>query len=85
MLIISLEYTTHIVYNLFNVFSNHTMFKLQRTRIQKHAIVVYISDAPVTMKQSQGNQTKNDKADPKQCYIHANSERSCLNDVRKKS
>ena len=29
-----LSHTNHIVNTLFNVFSNHTMFKLQRTRIK---------------------------------------------------
>ena len=46
---------------------------------------VYISDTPVTLKQSQGDQTKNDNVDPKQSYKHANFERSCFNDVWEKA
>ena len=60
------------------------MFKLQRTRIQNMQFAVYISDTPVTLKQSQGHQTYNDNVDPKQGYNHAKFERSCFNGVQKK-
>ena len=33
------------------------MFKLQRTKIQNMQFEVYISDTPVTLKQSQGHHT----------------------------
>ena len=33
----------------------------------------------MTLKQSQGHQTYNENADPKQGYKHAKFERSCLN------
>ena len=48
-------------------------------------LAVYISDTPLTLKQSQSNQTENDKVDPKQGYKHAMLDRSCFNDVRKKA
>ena len=82
MLIIFLEYipeSNHIVHNLFNVCSNHTTFKLQRTRIQNMLFELYISDIHVTLKQSQGHQSYNDNVDPKQGYHHAKFERSCFN------
>ena len=40
---------------------------------------VYISDIPMTLKQSQGHQTYNDNVDPKQGYNHARFEISCFN------
>ena len=47
------------------------MFKQHRTRIQTTQFAPYISDTPVTLKQSQRNQTYSDNADPKQGYtIH---------------
>ena len=36
------------------------MFKLQRKRIQNTQFAFYISDTPVTLKQSQGHQTQID-------------------------
>ena len=45
---------------------------------------VYISDTPVTLKQSQGHQAWNENVDLKQGYNHAKFERSCFNSVRKK-
>ena len=44
----------------------------------------YISDTPVTLKQSQDHPTQNDNVDPKQGYNHAQFERSCLNGVQEK-
>ena len=38
----------------------------------------YISDTPVTLKQSQDHPTQNDNVDPKQGYNHAKLERSCF-------
>ena len=55
--------TNYVVHNLFNVCSNHTTSKLQRTRNEKTQFAVYISDIPVTLKQSQGHQTY-DNVDP---------------------
>ena len=85
MLNISLEYTpestNHVAHNLLNISSNHTTFKLQRTRMQNTQFAVYISDAAVTMKPSQGHQTYNGNADPKQGYNHAKLERSPFNHV----
>ena len=46
---------------------------------------VYISDTPVTLKQSQGHQAWNENVDLKQGYNHAKFERSCFNSVGKKS
>ena len=46
------------------------MFKPQRTRIQNKQFAVYISDTPVTLRQSQGHQTYNDSVDAKQGYNH---------------
>ena len=43
---------------------------------------VYISDIPVTLKQSQGHQSYNDNVDPKQGYNHAKFERFCVNGVQ---
>ena len=39
---------------------------------------------PVTLKQSQGPQTKDDNVKPKQAYKHAKFERSCFNGVQEK-
>ena len=69
----------------FNVRSNHTTFKLQRTRIPYTQFAVYISDTPVTFKQSQGHQTYNDNVDPKQGYNHAEFDRFCFNGMREKA
>ena len=57
------------------------MFKVQRTIIQIMQFAVYISDIPVTLKQSQGHRTYKDKLDPEQGYHHAKFERSCINGV----
>ena len=38
-------------------------------------IAVYISDTPVTLKQSQGHQTLNDNVEPKEGYNHAKFEK----------
>ena len=73
--------TVHIS---FNVRSNHTTFKLQRTRIPYTQFAVYISDTPVTFKQSQGHQTYNDNVNPKQGYNHAKFERTCSRSVKEK-
>ena len=73
-------HTNHIVHDLFNIYSNHTMFKLQRTRIQNTQFAVIISDTPVTLKQSQGHQTYNDNVDPNQGY-YEKFERSCFTGV----
>ena len=42
------------------------MSKLQRTRILNERFAVYISDTPVTIKQSQGHKPCNENTDPKQ-------------------
>ena len=65
------SHTNHIVRNIFNVCNNHTMFKVQRTRIQNLPFAVYISDTHVTLKQGQDHQTYNDNVNPKQGYNHA--------------
>ena len=78
------SHTNHIVDNLFNVCSNHTMFKLLKTRIQNMKFAVIISDTPVTLKQSQGHQTYNENVDPEQAYNHAKFERSRCNSVPEK-
>ena len=70
-----------MVHNIVNVCSNHTMFKLQRTRFQNKQFAVYKSDTPVTLKLSQGHQTYNDNVDPKQGCNHAKFEISCFNGV----
>ena len=72
--------TNHID-NLFKVSNNHTTFKLQRTRKQTTQFAVYISDTPVTLKESQGHQTYNENVHPKQGYNNAKFERSCFNGV----
>ena len=70
--------------NLFNVCSNHTMFKLQKTRISSTPFAVYISDTSVILKQCQGHQTWNDNVDPKQGYNQTKFQRFCFKDDRKK-
>ena len=64
--------------------SNHTTFKVQRTRIQNTQFAVYISDTSVTLEQSQGHQTYNNNVYPKQDYNHEKFEKSCFNGVREK-
>ena len=61
------------------------MFKLQRTRIQNVQFAVYISDTPVTLRQSQGHKTYNENVDPEQGYNYAKFERSRFNSVREKA
>ena len=39
----------------------------------------------MTLKQSQGHETYNNNAESKQGFIHAKSERSCFNGVKKKA
>ena len=68
-----------------NVYSNQTTFKLQRTRFQNTQLVVYISNTPVVLKQSQGYQPYGDNVDHKQGYNHSKFERSCINGVRNKA
>ena len=53
--------------------------------MQNTQFAVYISDAAVTMKPSQGHQTYNGNADPKQGYNHAKLERSPFNHVWEKA
>ena len=88
MSLISLEYTlasqNQIVHDVFNVYSNHKTFKLQKTGIQNTQFTVYISDISVTLTRGQGHQIYNDSVDPKQGYNHEKFERSCLNGVREK-
>ena len=86
MLIITPECTPeshkpYIMHDLLNVYSDHTTFKLQRTRIQDMQFVVYISDIPVTLKQGQDHKTYNDNVDSKQGYNHAQFESSCFNGI----
>ena len=50
------------------------------TRIQTTQFAVYISDTPVTLKQSHGHQTQNEDVDPEQGYNRAKFE----SDVREK-
>ena len=52
---------------------------LKRTRVKNTLFAAYISDTPVTLKQSQGHQTYSDNVDPKQDYNHAKFKRSCFN------
>ena len=75
----------HTVHNLFNISHIHTIFKPHRTRIQNTQSAVYISNTPVTLKQSQGHETYSDNVDPKQGYDHAKFERSCFHDVWEKA
>ena len=74
-----------MVHDLFHVCSSHTMFTLQRTRIQNMQFAAYTCDTPVTLRQSQGHQTLNDNVDPKQAYNHAKFEKSCFHGVREKA
>ena len=53
--------------------------------INNGMLAVYISDTPVTLKQSQGHQTTKDNADAKQGYNHAKSQRSCFKGVPEKA
>ena len=53
----------------FNVCSNHTTFKLQRTRIQNKQFAVYYSEMSVTLNQSQGHLTYNNNVDPTQVIV----------------
>ena len=46
---------------------------------------VYISDIPVTLKQSQGHQTYNDNVDSKHGYNHAKYESSFFDGVQEKT
>ena len=46
--------------------------------------VVYVSDTPVTLKQSQGHQTQNDNVDPKQIYNQTKFGRSFFTGVQEK-
>ena len=83
IVIISLEYTHITQLTLFIIFLMYV------ATIQcfnyRGQFAVYISNTPVTLKQSQGPQTKNDNIDPKQGYTHAKFERSCFNGVQEKS
>ena len=63
--------TQIILCMIFSMCSNHTMFKLQRARIQNTQLAVYIFDTPMNLKQHQGHQTDKDNVDPKQGYNHA--------------
>ena len=45
---------------------------------------VYVSDKPVTLKQSQGHQTYNENVNPEWGYNHAKFERSHFNSVWEK-
>ena len=58
--------TIHFVHGLFKVCSNNTMLKATVGKNLKNKFAVYISDTPVTLKQSQGHQTYHDNVDPKQ-------------------
>ena len=60
------------------------MFTLQRTRIQNMQFAVYISDTPVTLKQSQDHQSYNANEDAKRGYNHATLEKFCFNSVCQK-
>ena len=75
MLIIPLNtqqsHINRILRNPFHVCSNHTTFELQRTRIRSTPFVGYISDTPVTMKQSQSHQIYNDNVDLKIIIVHS--------------
>ena len=61
------------------------MFTQQRTRIQNMQFAVYISDTPVTLKESQGHHTQNNNVNPKQSYNPAKFERFCFKGVREKA
>ena len=73
------------MHNLFNVHSNHTTFKLQKTRIQNTQLAVYISDTPVTLKQSQDHYIYNENIEPKRGHNHLTFERSCFHGLREKA
>ena len=45
---------------------------------------VYISDRPMTLKQSQSHQIQNDNVDPEEGYNHAKFERSSFNNVQER-
>ena len=79
------SHTNHLVHNLFTLSSNHTTFKLQRTRIKNMQFAVYISDTSVTLTQSEGHQTYSNSVNPKQGYNHKKFERSCFNGVQEKA
>ena len=70
------------MHNIFlNVCSKHRAFKLQGTRIQNGQFEVYISDTPVTLKQSQGHQPQNKNVNPEQGRNHAKFEISHINNI----
>ena len=76
--------------DLCNVRKNHTTFKLRWTRINKKTTnnnknAVNHSDASVTLKQGQGNQTWYELVDPKQGYNNAKLEKCRLTSVREKA
>ena len=50
----------------------------------KTQFTIYISDTPVTLRQSQVHKTYNENVNPKQGYNHAKFERSCFNSVQEK-
>ena len=50
--------TNQVEHILFNVCSNHTMFKLHGTKIQNMQFAVYISDTTVTLKQVKVNKPR---------------------------
>ena len=60
------------------------MFKLQWTRIQNTKFAVYLSDTPVTLKKSQGDQPLNDNVDLKQGSNHTVLKILLFNGVWKK-
>ena len=72
------------MHNLFNECSNHSTSKQQRTSIQNTQVAVYVSDTPVTLKQSQAHQTYNVNVDPKQGFNCLKFERSCFHSVPEK-
>ena len=49
----------------------------KKTQANKH-FVVYVFDTPLTLKQDQGRQTRNDNLDPKEGYTHANFKKILL-------
>ena len=51
---------------------------------QKAQSAVYISDTPVTLKQSQGHKTRNENADQEQGYNYATFESSHFNSIPEK-
>ena len=54
------------------------------TQESKQDFAVFISNTPVTLKQSQSHQTYSDNADPEQGYNHAKFERFCFHSVWEK-